>query len=126
MDGTLPACLAAGQAALTGPGGLTNFHVMIKQGPARPSPWSQPATPTLDMTLDGGFAAPRARPAWGLRIGVAAVLVAVIGLAVIGAALAMWLVATLLPVVLIAGVVAWVAFKVQAWRMRRGRAMTRA
>ncbi|MGI4977842.1 MAG: hypothetical protein ACRYG6_12950 [Janthinobacterium lividum] len=111
---------------MTGPGGLTNFPGMIKQGPAHTSPWSHPATPTLDMTLDGGFAAPRARPAWGLRIGGAAALVAVIGLAVIGAALAIWLVATLLPVVLIAGVVAWVAFKVQAWRMRRGRAMTRA
>ncbi len=98
---------------------------MIKQGPARPSPWSQPATPTLDMTLDGGFRAPGARPAWGLRIGVAAALVAVLGLALIGAALAVWLVATLLPVVLIAVLVAWVAFKVQAWRVRRGRAMTR-
>ncbi len=99
---------------------------MIKQGPAHTSPWSHPTMPTLDMTLDGGFAAPRTRPAWGLRIGVAAVLVAVVGLAVIGAALAMWLVATLLPVVLVAGAVAWVAFKIQAWRMRRGRPVTRA
>ncbi len=99
---------------------------MIKQGPARPSPWSQPAAPTLEMTLDGGFRAPRARPAWGLRIGVAAALVAVLGLAVIGAALAVWLVATLLPVVLLAGLVAWVALKVQVWRVRRGRAVTRA
>jgi len=99
---------------------------MIKQGPAHTSPWSQPTAPTLDMTLDGGFKAPRARPAWGLRIGVAAALVAIVGMAVIGAALALWLVATLLPVVLIAGVVAWVAFRVQAWRTGRARSMTRA
>lgn len=111
---------------LTGSGGLTNFSCMIKHDPARPSPWSQPAMPTLDMTLDGGFKAPRVRPAWGLRIGVAAVLVAVLGLAVIGAAIAAWLVATLLPVVLVALLVAWVAFKVQGWRVRRGRTMTRA
>ena len=109
---------------MTGRGGLTTSFRMIKQGPARPSPWSQPAVPTLDMTLDGGFPAPR-RPAWGLRIGVAAALVAILGLAVIGAALAVWLVATLLPVVLVAGLVAWVALKVQVWRLRRSRAMTR-
>ena len=112
---------------MTGRGRLTNSIRMNTQGSARPSPWSQPATPTLDMTLDGGFRAPRAaRPAWGLRIGVAAALVAVLGLAVIGAALAVWVVATLLPVVLIAGLVAWVALKVQVWRLRRGRSMTRA
>ncbi len=99
---------------------------MIKQGTARPSPWSQPAAPMLEMTLDGGFRAPRARPAWGLRIGVAAALVAVLGLAVIGAALAVWLVATLLPVVVLAALVAWVALKVQVWCLRRSRAMTRA
>ncbi len=97
---------------------------MIKQGPVRSPPWSQPGLPVLDMTPDGGFRTPR-RPAWGLRIGVAAALVAVLGLAVIGAALAAWLVAMLLPVVLVAGLVAWVALRVQVWRVRRGGAVAR-
>lgn len=98
---------------------------MIKQGPVRSSPWSQPASPVLDMTPDGGFRTASRRPAWGLRIGVAAALVAVLGLAAIGAALAAWLVAMLLPVVLVAGLVAWVALRVQMWRVRRGGAVAR-
>jgi hypothetical protein len=98
---------------------------MIKQGPVRSPPWSQPASLVLDMTSDGGFRATSRRPGWVLRIGVAAALVAVLGLAVIGAALAAWLVAMLLPVVLVAGLVAWVALRVQMWRVRRGGAVAR-
>ena len=80
----------------------------------------------LDMTPDGGFRATGGRrPAWGLRIGVAAALVAVLGLAVIGAALAAWLVAMLLPVVLVAGLVAWVALRFQVWRARRSGGIVR-
>ena len=98
---------------------------MMTQGPARPSPWQQPAAPLLDMTPEGGFRAPAGRPAWGLRIGVAAAAVAVLGLALLAAAVAAWLVAMLLPVVVVAGLVAWVALRFQMWRARRGGALAR-
>ena len=95
--------------------------------PPRPSPaWPRAVPePVLDMTLEGGFRAPRPRPRWMLRIGVVAALVALAGLGLIGAALAVWLVATLIPVVLVAGLIAWVALRVQLWRTRRGRDVVR-
>ncbi len=56
---------------------------------------------------------------WSVRIGLAAVLVAVVAAAIVGAALVFWLVLILLPVIVVACLVAWGAFRFQLWRARR-------
>jgi hypothetical protein len=73
--------------------------------------------PQIDMRLDGSFQTPP-RPsfltqvfAWGVGIAIIAA-----GLAV--AAFALWLALILVPVALIAGLIAWGAFRFQLWRAR--------
>ena len=75
--------------------------------------------PQLDMTPDGQFVPRRAGVPWTVRIGIGAALVALVAIGVAGAALAFWIVAALLPVVVIAGAIAWIAFRIQLWRARR-------
>lgn len=81
--------------------------------------------PVIDMTPDGRFREPlRQRPASGsasripasfkLLIG-AVVLAALAGTAAV-AALALWIVSMLLPLMLIAGGVAYATFKYRQWR----------
>lgn len=74
--------------------------------------------PQLDMTPDGSFRAPPG-PALTTKIGVVAVAVAVLAGALSVAAFVFWFALSLIPVVLVAGAVAWLAFRVQVWRMRR-------
>jgi hypothetical protein len=81
----------------------------------------------IDMTPQGEFvASPReafsargARVTWPMRIGLGAALVAAVagGLAV--AAVFLWVASVLVPVALIAAIVAYGAFKFQRWRLRR-------
>ncbi len=74
----------------------------------------------IDMTTQGEFVVPpAARASWPLRLGVGAALVAAIagGLAV--AALFLWVASILIPVALVAGLVAYAAFRFQMWRLRR-------
>lgn len=75
----------------------------------------------LDMTLDGSFrpSPGRAGLPWPVKIGVAAALIGALAVSFAVAALAVWLFTLLLPVVVIAAVVAWGAFRFQAWRARR-------
>ncbi len=90
--------------------------------PASTPTWPRTASVrTLDMMPDGRFRTSQApaRPRWLLRVGVVAALVAVAGVGLIGAVLAVWLVSMLIPVVVVAGLVAWMAFRVQLWRARR-------
>lgn len=77
--------------------------------------------PQLDLRSDGSFAVPP-RPGlpWPARIGIAAALVALVGAGIAGAALALWLVLMLLPVIVLAALIAWGAFRFQLWRGRRG------
>ena len=73
--------------------------------------------PQLDMLPDGSFRHP-ARPPILTRIFLCALVIACVagGLAV--AAFALWLLLILVPVALLAGAVAWLAFRFQLWRAR--------
>jgi hypothetical protein len=73
--------------------------------------------PELDMLPDGSFRQP-ARPPILTRIFLWAVVIAVIAGGLAAAAFALWLVLILLPVALLAGAIAWLAFRVQLWRAR--------
>ena len=78
---------------------------------------------TIDMTPDGDFVSPRprSRPPGGFAItlGVGAAVVAAIAGAVVVAALVLWVASIMIPVALVAGVVAYAAFRFQSWRTRR-------
>jgi hypothetical protein len=79
---------------------------------------------TLDMTPDGEFVAPyvpepRGPGVWAVRLGLAAAVVAAIAGAVVVAALMLWVASVMIPVALIAGVVAYAAFRFQVWRAQR-------
>ena len=92
--------------------------------------------PIIDMTREGEFVDPPRRPPFGAgpqfrspfgagnmplaeRIGRTAIVVAVLAALLGAAALALWFVLALIPVVLAASAVAWVAYRIQLWRMRR-------
>ena len=77
--------------------------------------------PVIDMTPDGRFREPlRPRAAPGvpasMKLLIGAVLVAVLAGTAAVAALALWVVSMLLPVLLIAAGVAWATFKYRQWR----------
>ncbi len=73
------------------------------------------------MTADGGFRRP-VRPSLPARIGVVAVIVAVLAGAIAAAGLVLWAALSLIPVAIAAAAVAWVAFRIQMWRVRRAAA----
>ena len=93
-------------------------HVIAMNRMAPPTP------PVLDMTLDGQFreplrqgnAGPRVPMSFKLLIG--AVVVAVLAGTAAVAALMLWVVSLLLPLMIIAGGVAYAAFKYRQWRGR--------
>ncbi len=72
----------------------------------------------LDMTPQGAFVAPARTATWPLKLGLGAALVAAVtgGLAL--AAVFLWVASVLVPVALVAGLVAYVAFRFQMWRVR--------
>lgn len=67
------------------------------------------------MYPDGSFRQP-ARPPLLTRVFVWAAVVAVIAGGLAAAAFALWIALILLPVALIAGLIAWLAFRFQLWR----------
>lgn len=69
------------------------------------------------MRIDGSFHTPQ-RPSFVTRIFVWGVGIAVIAGGLALAAFALWLALILVPVALIAGVIAWLAFRFQLWRAR--------
>jgi hypothetical protein len=77
----------------------------------------------IDMTPDGDFVSPRPerRPAgsFAVALGLSAAIVATIAVAVAVAALVLWVASIMIPVALVAGVVAYAAFRFQMWRTRR-------
>ena len=87
---------------------------------------NRPPPPIIDMTPDGAFRAPPrtatpfAAVPMAVKVGVIAAAVGVLGLAFTVAALALWVVSMILPVVVIAGAVAWGALKYRRWQLRRG------
>ena len=79
--------------------------------------------PTLDMLPDGSFRAPPPPPRGvplSFKLLVGAILVALVAAAIAVAALALWLFSMILPVVIIAGAVAWATLKFRRWQLLRG------
>ncbi len=84
----------------------------------------------IDMTKEGEFVDPPEtqyfrgafepkRVPLAARIGRTAIVVAVLAGLLCAAALALWFALALIPVVIAASAVAWVAYRIQLWRMRR-------
>ena len=71
--------------------------------------------PELEMRADGSFSLPP-RPPILTRIFIWAVVIAVIAGGLAAAAFALWVALILIPVALLAGVIAWLAFRFQLWR----------
>lgn len=80
-------------------------------------PMSDRRPPELDLLPDGSYR-PR-RPPIAARIFAWAVVVAVVAAALALAAFALWFALILIPVVVVAGVVAWLSFRFQMWRTGR-------
>jgi membrane protein YdbS with pleckstrin-like domain len=74
--------------------------------------------PILEMTLDGGFVGPppNAKPPLGTRVLVWAAVIAAIAMSCAVAVFALWLLAVLIPVALVAAVIAYGVFRYQMWR----------
>jgi hypothetical protein len=77
-------------------------------------------TQTIDMTPAGDVLPRQVQLGWPARIGLVAALVALAALGVSAAAIFLWLASILLPVAIVAGAVAYGAFKLQLWRIRAG------
>jgi hypothetical protein len=77
----------------------------------------------IDMTPEGDFVSSGkpARPPGGFAVtlGLSAAIVAAIAVAIAVAALVLWVASIMIPVALVAGVVAYAAFRFQMWRARR-------
>lgn len=73
--------------------------------------------PELEMRADGSFRTPP-RPPILTRIFIWAAVIAVITGGLAAAAFALWIALILLPVALLAAVIAWLAFRFQLWRAR--------
>ncbi len=77
-------------------------------------------TRTIEMTPAGDLLPRPWRLGWAGRIGIAAGLVALAAAVASAAALFLWLASVLLPIAIIAAAVAYVAFRLQLWRLRTG------
>ena len=83
---------------------------------------SDRSPPELDLLPDGSYRTRRAPIA--ARIFAWAVVVAVVAGALALAAVALWVALILIPVVVVAGLIAWLAFRYQVWRAASGRRTT--
>jgi hypothetical protein len=70
--------------------------------------------PELDLLPDGSFR--QRRPPVAARIFAWAIVIAAAAAALAVAAFALWFVLILIPVVVVAGLIAWLAFRYQVWR----------
>ena len=75
--------------------------------------------PELDLLPDGSYR-PR-RPPMASRIFAWAIVTAAVAAALALAAVALWFALILIPVVVVAGLIAWLAFRYQLWRAGQGR-----
>ena len=75
----------------------------------------------IEMTLEGEFVSPPppSRPPLSAQIMVWAIVSIVLAVAVLIVALTFWFVLMILPVVLAAAVIAYLAFRYQLWRYGR-------
>jgi hypothetical protein len=69
----------------------------------------------IDMTLEGEFVAPPAPPI-GARIMLWAIVAMVLAVTVLIVAVTFWFVVMILPLVLAAALIAYLAFRYQLWR----------
>ena len=76
--------------------------------------------PVIDMTPDGSFRAPPRGMPLSTKLVIGGVLVAAACASFAVAALAIWVVSLVLPVAIIAGAVAWIAWKVKLSQARSG------
>jgi hypothetical protein len=76
----------------------------------------------IDMTLEGEFVSPPPppKPPIGARIMLWAIVAMVLAVTVLIVALTFWFVVMLLPLMLAAGLIAYLAFRYQLWRSGRG------
>jgi hypothetical protein len=70
------------------------------------------------MVIDRSFRFP-SRASLPMKIAGVAIIIAVLAGALAVAVLALWLLAALIPIAVVAGVIAWVAIRFQLWRSRR-------
>ena len=71
----------------------------------------------VDMTLEGTFVAPPPPPL-GARLMLWAIMAMVVSLAILVVAITFWFVVMILPFVLAAAAVGYVAYRYQRWRGR--------
>ena len=78
--------------------------------------------PTIDMLPDGRFGATPRPPQvpFTTKVMVGAAIVAMLGTCLAVAALALWFVSLILPVVLVAAAVAWGMMRFRRWQSGRG------
>jgi hypothetical protein len=76
-------------------------------------------TETIDMTPEGDIVPP-ARPglSWPMRIGIGAVIVAVLAGLAASAAIFLWLASVLIPIAVVAALIAYAALRFQLWRLK--------
>ncbi len=78
--------------------------------------------PTLDMRLDGSFRTPpRAGVPLSFKLMVGSILVAAVAGSIAMAALALWVLSLLLPVIVVAGLFAWATLQFRRFQARSGR-----
>lgn len=75
---------------------------------------------TIDMTPAGDLLPRPFALGWTGRVAIIAALIAVGTAMVAAAALLLWLASVLLPIAIVAGLIAYVAFRLQFWRVRAG------
>lgn len=73
---------------------------------------------TIDMTPAGEILPRQGQLSWTARLGLAAALIAVLTGLGAAAAIFLWVASLLLPVAILAGLVAFAAFKLQLWKGR--------
>lgn len=71
--------------------------------------------PILDMRTDGTFRAPPTMPL-STKLMIGGALVVVLGGSLAVAFVAIWVVSMLLPAIIVAGGVAWLAYKFRRWK----------
>ena len=73
--------------------------------------------PEIDLLPDGSYRT--RRPPIAARIFAWAIVIAIVAAALAIAALALWFAVILIPVVIVAGLIAWLAFRYQVWKTGR-------
>lgn len=73
--------------------------------------------PTIDMLPDGSFRTPYQGLPLSTKLMIGGAIVAALAGSVVIAMLALWLVTMLIPVVVVAALIAYIAYRVKRWRL---------